>query len=48
MEFEPLDRRLRCIGHVFNLIAEQYLFGQDSASFEKEYKAGGPLKRRQL
>jgi hypothetical protein len=35
------------MGHILNLIAEQYLFGQDSASFEKEYKAaGGPQRRR--
>ena len=36
------------MGHILNLIAEAYLFGQDSASFEKEYKAAGAPARRQL
>jgi hypothetical protein len=36
IKFDPLKRRLRCIGHILNLIVEQYLFGQDSALFEKE------------
>ena len=36
------------MGHILNLIAKQYLFGQDTALFEKEYKAVGGLVRRQL
>ena len=36
------------MGHILNLIAEAYLFGQDSASFEREYKAAGAPARRQL
>ena len=27
IDFDPLERRLRCIGYILNLIAEQYLFG---------------------
>lgn len=48
LKFDPKQRRLRCVGHILNLIAEAYLFGQDSASFEKEYKAAGAPARRQL
>jgi hypothetical protein len=36
------------MGHVLNLIAEQYLFGQDSASFETDYTKAGPDERRKL
>ena len=46
--FDPKEKRLRCIGHILNLIAQEYLFGQDSASFEDEYQAAGALQRRQL
>jgi hypothetical protein len=48
MDFDPLERRLRYIGHILNLIAEQYLFGQDAALFKKEYKVAGGQVRRQL
>jgi hypothetical protein len=48
MEFEPEERRLRCMGHILNLIAEQYLFGQDAASFERDFQAAGNPRRRQL
>ena len=48
MGFIPREKRLRCIGHILNLIAEQYLFGQDSRSFEEEFKAAGDPARRQL
>jgi hypothetical protein len=27
--FKPKAKRLRCIGHILNLIAKAYLFGQD-------------------
>jgi hypothetical protein len=46
--FDPIEKRLRCIGHIINLIAESYLFGQDYASFKEEYKKAGPPVRRQL
>jgi hypothetical protein len=48
MKFLPIERRLRCMGHILNLIAEQYLFGQDASSFENDYKAAGISQRRQL
>jgi hypothetical protein len=48
MGFDPKEKRLRCIGHILNLIAEQYLFGQDASAFEKEFKEAGPKVRRQL
>ena len=38
IKFDPKERRLRCIGYIINLIAEQYLFSQDSKSFKDEYK----------
>ena len=46
--FEPKERRLRYMGHIINLIAEQYLFGQDSKSFEDDYKEKGEKDRRQM
>jgi len=48
IDFDPLERRLRCMGHILNLIAEQYLFGQDTALFEKDFIAAGVQGRRQL
>jgi hypothetical protein len=48
IDFDPLKQRLRCMGHILNLIAEQYLFGQDAALFKTKYKAAGALGRRQL
>jgi hypothetical protein len=46
--FDPKEKRLRCIGHILNLIAKEYLFGQDYATFKKEYTKAGAPKRRQL
>jgi hypothetical protein len=40
--FKPKEKRLRCIGHILNLIAKAYLFGQDVSEFQKEYKDTGP------
>ena len=48
LNFDPKERRLCCIGYIINLIAEQYLFGQDSKSFEDDYKEAGEGRRRQL
>ena len=36
------------MGHILNLIAEQYLFGQDNSSWEVTYTAVGAGRRRQL
>ncbi len=48
MNFDPKERRLRCIGHILNLIAEAYLYGQDVKSFDKNFKEAGPGERRKL
>jgi len=48
MGFDPKQKRLRYMGHVINLIVEAYLFGQDEASFNNEYKKANPVGRRQL
>ena len=48
MGFDPIVKRLRCMGHILNLIAESYLFGQDSKSFDDDFKKAGPGERRRL
>jgi hypothetical protein len=48
LKFDPKHKRLRYMGHILNLVAESYLFGQDTASFEEDYKKAGALVRRQL
>lgn len=48
LDFDPIERRLRCMGHILNLIAESYLFGQDASSFDEDFKKAGPAARRKL
>ena len=48
MGFDPKTKRLRCIGHVLNLIAKAYLFGQDVSDFEKIFKEQGLSGRRKM
>jgi hypothetical protein len=36
------------MGHIINLIAEAYLFGQDSLAFERDFVRAGPPQRREL
>ena len=48
MRFEPMQKRLRCIGYIFNLIAKLYIFGQDISTFEEDYKKASPKERREL
>jgi hypothetical protein len=48
LDFVPEQRRLRYTGHVFNLITEAYLFGQDTKSFDDNFKKAGPRERRKL
>jgi hypothetical protein len=36
------------MGHILNLIAEVYLFGQDASTFEADYKKAGDTERRAL
>ena len=46
LDFKVEERRLRYIGHILNLIAEAYLFGQDAKSWEGDFKGAGALARR--
>jgi hypothetical protein len=48
MGFDPILKRLRCMGHIVNLIAEAYIFGQDASSWEENFKKAGPGERRKL
>lgn len=48
MDFDPISKRLRCMGHIINLIAESYIFGQDASSWEDNFKKAGPGERRKL
>lgn len=36
------------MGHILNLIAGQYLFGQDTSAFEDKFKKASPKKKRQM
>jgi hypothetical protein len=46
--FEPIQKRLRCIGYILNLIAKSYIFGQDILTFRENYKKASPGERRKL
>jgi hypothetical protein len=46
--FEPMQKRLRYMGHILNLIAKSYIFGQDISTFEEDYKKASPRERREL
>ena len=48
MGFDPKAKRLRYMGHVLNLIAKAYLFGQDASDFEAKFKEQGLSGRRQM
>ena len=48
MGFDPKVKRLRYMGHVLNLIAEAYLFGQDASDFEAKFKEQGLSNRWQM
>ena len=32
IDFDPILKRLRCIGYIINLIAESYIFRQDAST----------------
>ncbi|KAI8663601.1 Dimer-Tnp-hAT domain-containing protein [Fusarium keratoplasticum] len=38
-------RRMRCFGHILNLVAQAFLYGDDAASFELQSEAYGMLER---
>jgi hypothetical protein len=46
--FDPKLKRLRCVGYIFNLIAERYLYRQDVSKFKEQYSKTGALERRKL
>jgi hypothetical protein len=46
--FKPIRKRLCYMGHILNLIAESYIFGQDILTFEENYKKVLPGERRKL
>ena len=46
--FEPIQKRLRYIGHIINLIAESYIFGQDMSTFEENHMKASSGERRKL
>jgi hypothetical protein len=46
--FDPKAKRLRCIGYIFNLIAERYLYRQDVSKFEEQYSKARAPERRKL
>jgi hypothetical protein len=48
MGFEPIQKRLRYMGHIINLIAESYIFGQDISTFEENYMKASPRERQKL
>ena len=48
MGFELMQKRLRYMGHILNLIAKLYIFGQDISTFEEDYKKASPGERREL
>ena len=35
-DFDSKERRLRCIGYIFNLIVKAFIFGNKSESFEAD------------
>jgi hypothetical protein len=48
MGFDLRTKRLRYMGHILNLIAEAYLYGQDASDFEQQFNEKGLKGRREL
>jgi hypothetical protein len=48
LDFDPVQKRLRYMRHILNLIAKSYIFGQDASTFEENYKKASPGERRKL
>ncbi len=46
--FKPIQKRLRCIGYILNLIAKLYIFRQDILTFKENHKKVSPIERRKL
>jgi hypothetical protein len=45
LKFDPVQRRVRCIGHILNLVVKTLLFGKDVDAFEKSLVKEEPLAR---
>lgn len=45
ISFDPIERRLRCFGHVINLVVKAFLWGTDSEAFEAEILSHQELQR---
>jgi len=45
IRFEPIQKRLRYISHIINLIAKSYIFGQDILTFKENYIKALPGER---
>jgi hypothetical protein len=48
IRFKPIQKRLRYISHIINLIAKLYIFGQDISTFEENYIKASPKERQKL
>jgi len=46
--FELIQKRLRYMGYIINLIAKLYIFGQDMLTFEENHMKALPGERRKL
>ena len=38
IRFKLIQKRLRYISHILNLISKSYIFGQDAFTFKEDYK----------
>ena len=48
IRFKLIQKRLRYISHILNLISKSYIFGQDASTFKEDYKEALLKKRRKL
>ena len=48
IRFKPIQKRLRYIGYILNLIAKSYIFGQNASTFEEDHKEALLGERRKL
>jgi hypothetical protein len=46
--FKPMQKQLRYMGYILNLIAKLYIFGEDILIFEEDYKKALPKERQEL
>jgi hypothetical protein len=43
-----MQKRLRYIGYILNLVAKLYIFRQNALTFKEDYKKALPKKRQKL